>query len=759
MAIADLELFVSCLAGCEAALAEELHSLGVHRVRPLSGGVAVYCHQKQALKICLWSRLAARVLLVLDRVDATSAETLYAQSKALPWGAIIASESTLALRAHGTNDQLRNTKFTALKVKDAICDALRETAGWRPDIDTTEPDVSIEVRIKDTKATISLDLSGETLFQRSYLSPTDASDEAHRCGEAASLLALTRQASPESAQWAIVDPACESGAVVLEAAAFACRLAPGLIRDRWGFGGWAALDLALWQELLDEADEAFESGLAALQSRLSTTPENPEAEGPQVGFIGTSTSSVSIAIARTRAKRAGLGQVVSIELGDAESVDEVVTRAAGALGTPAVVASMEPLAEEGIEARVKAEERAILSAFRTAPEHSLLALAGYTSLYRSLSGDPLAKTELGRGRIAQPMRLYGECVPEQVTIVVADPHGGADHSVEVFDQTSEQFAARLKKNFKATRKWAAKEGVSCYRVYDADLPDYAVAIDLYTGADNAEGIQYLHIAEYAPPASIDPDKAARRFDDILSIAPIALGVRPDHVFSKTRQRAKGGSQYAREKRHSYVTHIMESNHLFEVDFSSYLDTGIFLDHRPTRQWIEYHSQNKRFLNLFAYTGTASVYAAAGGASETTTVDLSQTYLDWARRNMELNGFSGEDHSFERADVMQWIIQTRRTPLRYDLIFVDPPTFSNSKAMGTSTWDVQRDHVELLIGVSRLLTEGGCALFSCNLRSFKPDYEQLEKYGVTLEEVTEATIPFDFSRNQKIHHAYLVTRAH
>lgn len=758
MAIPDLELFVSCLAGTEAALAEELHHLGVHRVRPLAGGVAVYCYQKQALKICLWSRLAARVLLVIGRVDASTADTLYDQCKALPWDTTIASESTLAVRAHGTNDALRNTKFTALKVKDAICDSLRETVGWRPDIDTTDPDVSIEVRIKDAKATISLDLSGETLFQRSYLTANDAADEAHRCGEAASLLALTYMTAPESTTWGVVDPACEGGAVVIEAAAQACHLAPGLIRERWGFGGWAAFDLALWQDLLDEADDAFEAGLASLQTKLSEAPDNPNAEGLQVGFIGTSTSSVSISIARSRVKRAGLSSVVSIELGDAESIDEVTHRAHEAFESPLIIASMEPLVEEGVAARVKAEERTLLQAFSTAPSDSLLALAGYESLYRSLSADPLTKTDLGRGRIAQPVRIYGECIHEQTTILVADPHGGADHPVDVFDQTSEQFAARLKKNFKATRKWATKEGISCYRVYDADLPDYAVAIDLYQGTDNSEGIQYLHIAEYAPPASIDPEKAARRLDDVLSIAPLVLGVRPDHVFLKTRQRAKGGSQYAREKRHSYITHIQESHHLFEVDFSSYLDTGIFLDHRPTRQWIEYHAEGKRFLNLFAYTGTASVYAAAGGASETTTVDLSQTYLDWARRNMELNGFTSEQHHFERGDVMQWITQTRRSPLRYDLIFVDPPTFSNSKSMGTHTWDVQRDHVELLIGVSRLLTDDGCALFSCNLRSFKPDYEQLEKYGVSLEEVTEATIPYDFSRNQKIHHAYLVTRS-
>ena len=253
------------------------------------------------------------------------------------------------------------------------------------------------------------------------------------------------------------------------------------------------------------------------------------------------------------------------------------------------------------------------------------------------------------------------------------------------------------------------------------------------------------------------DRAQRRFDDVLAIAPVALGVRPDHVFAKTRRRDKGGSQYRDAGSRSYVTHIDEGGYLLEVDFSGYLDTGIFLDHRITRQLVGSKAAGKRFLNLFAYTGTATVHAAGGGAVETTTVDLSQTYLDWARRNMEANGFDGPEHSFERADVMAWITECRRKPLRYDLIFADPPTFSNSKAMGKRTWDVQRDHVELLIGASRLLTEGGEIVFSCNLRSFKPDVDALARYGVVLENITAQTIPHDFERNPRIHQCYLARR--
>ena len=325
------------------------------------------------------------------------------------------------------------------------------------------------------------------------------------------------------------------------------------------------------------------------------------------------------------------------------------------------------------------------------------------------------------------------------------------------EPTSEQFAARLRKVFKERRKWAARAGVSCYRVYDADLPDFALAIDWYTGAGDARGNDYLHIAEYAPPASVDAGRAARRFADALAIAPIVCGVRPDHVFAKRRVRDKGGSQYRNAAGRAYRTCVEEGGFRFEVDLSGRLDTGLFLDHRMTREFLREKADGARFLNLFGYTGTATVYAAAGGAVSTTTVDLSANYLEWARRNMAANGFTGPEHAFERADVLKWVTQARRSGARFDLAFVDPPTFSNSKAMGRKTWDVQRDHVELLIGVVHLLSEDGLAVFSCNLRSFKPDVEKLARYGVDIQDVSIESIPHDFARTPKIHKCYHVRR--
>ena len=355
---------------------------------------------------------------------------------------------------------------------------------------------------------------------------------------------------------------------------------------------------------------------------------------------------------------------------------------------------------------------------------------------------------------------------------------GQGKPIPVLVPESEQFARRLIKVARLRRRWAAREGITCYRVYDADLPDYAAAIDLYEGAPETPG-RWLVIAEYAAPKTVDPALAHARMTDILAIAPRVLDVPADHVHARERLRARGGSQYAlageADPRHGglgrassaapageALAHplIREGGLTFEVNFDDYLDTGIFLDHRVTRGLVREHARGRRwFLNLFAYTGTATCYAADAGVEETVTDDLSNTYLDWAERTKVRNSFTGHEHHFVRADVLAWIRQMRKNPdNRWDLIFCDPPTFSNSNKMGQRTWDVQRDHVELLCGVAGLLTDDGEAIFSCNLRTFRPNVRELERRGVALEDISAETIPEDFSRNARIHRCYLVRNA-
>lgn len=350
---------------------------------------------------------------------------------------------------------------------------------------------------------------------------------------------------------------------------------------------------------------------------------------------------------------------------------------------------------------------------------------------------------------------------------------GKGKPIPVLVPESQQFANRLIKMARLRRRWAEREGVSCYRVYDADLPDYDAAIDLYEGAPETPG-RWLVIAEYAAPKSIDPELARARMADIVAIAPRVLDVDEERVRARERRRARGGSQYAQgagDVRHgggapasggsAHHPLVKEGGLTFEINVDDYLDTGIFLDHRLTRGLVRELARGRRwFLNLFAYTGTATCYAADAGVDETVTVDLSNTYLDWAERNMVRNGFDGPEHHFVRADVMGWIRQMRNRPAnRWDLIFCDPPTFSNSSRMSRASFDVQRDHVELISGVADLLTPDGEAIFSCNLRSFRPDRDELRRRGVVLEDITPQTIPEDFSRNPRIHRCYLVRQEH
>lgn len=700
----ELEFFATCLAGCEKLLADELKTLDVKRVRPLSGGVAFFGSAACALRVCLWSRVASRVLHVCGRARATSAADLYEDARALPWEDIVRDGASIAVRAHGTNAELRNTQFSALKVKDALCDRLRQVRGSRPDVDAKSPDALIDVRIGDSRATISFDLAGASLHRRSYIGMDFEGDAVLQCGYAASLLALADFGKRSGRGMAFLDPSGCDSALSHEAAAIASDSAPGIARDDWGFFGWAPYDEDAWYALLDEADERAESGRS---------------------------HDVSKSLEASEASEASL--------------------------RPLLVATL-VTADESLDTRGIAARMAFIRSAKTAPAGSCFAIAGGEGVAERFGCAPCASLTMGKGRIALDASCFDNPPSAGAVVMVPDSHGGAEHPVDVFDEASQQFAARLRKVAKERRKWARRTGVSCYRVYDADLPEYSCAIDVYEGEGSAAGKSFVHIAEYQAPSSIDPIKAQRRIADVMALTPVVLDIPSDHVFTKIREKSKGGAQYRSERRRPYVTFTGESGYVFEVDLNGYLDTGLFLDHRITRELVGASSEGKRFLNLFAYTGSATVHAAGGGAVETVTVDLSQTYLDWAERNMQLNGFSGEEHYFVRSDVMKWITYARRERFAFDLIFVDPPTFSNSKAMGERTWDVQRDHVELLIGVTRLLSPGGEAIFSCNLRSFKPDWDALARYGVTMEDITEQTIPHDFERNQRIHKCYRVKRA-
>ncbi len=740
-----MEFVATCPKGFERLLADELSSMRVPQVRPLSGRVSFGGGLADAYRACLWSRLASRVLLTLARIDAADSDALYEGVRGIAWEDHVAPGATFAIDAHGVNDQLRNSQFVSLRAKDAIVDRLVAARGVRPMVDTHAPDVTVSVRLSRTRATVSIDLGGEPLFRRGYDSRPSGAAAPLRPDYAAAVLAAGawwRAVRHGDATLVALWPG--QGSLLVEAACEALDRAPGLLRTRWGFEGWAGHDAAAWEALLAEAHERADAG-AARGLEMRCVDDRSGARSACLRALrscGVTTTPVFCSAPKAAAVACGADDALVVADLSWISADEL----------PAQAAALSDLgALAGCAASVLALD--------TTPDHALRA-------------EPASVADVIVGRDDATIRSYEAAeAGAPVTVSVA----GAP--VGVLVPASDQFAARLAKVARLRRKWARREDVTCYRVYDADLPDYAVSIDLFEGSETPG--RWLQVSEYAAPRDVDPELARRRLVDVLAIAPKVLDVDPRDVSLRVRTRARGGSQYseegsaadARMRRQSrddrrvplpVGAHLVDEGGLtFEVNFSARLDCGIFLDHRETRarirEMMKRTTGSKRFLNLFAYTGTATCYAADGGALHTTTVDLSRPSLEWARRNMERNGFDGPEHEYVQDDVLAWVDDQRHSRNRWELVFCDVPTFSNSARMRKSSFDVQRDHAELVIGVSRLLTRDGVGIFSCNLRDFRPDLETLGRAGVELEDITAETIPEDFSRNRRIHHAYLVRR--
>ena len=760
-----MEFFATCPGGFEDLLTAELKMLGLSQVRKLKGQVSFEGDLKEAYTACLWSRLASRVIAVIGRIDAADSDELYESIQAIDWTQHIARGKTIIVDAKGVNDNLRNTQFSAMRTKDAISDQLQTKAGWRPQVDVVNPDLRIYLRINKNKATLGIDLSGEALFRRGYelgknrlknivpLRP----DYACALLNFAGWFKRIRRPQPT-----LIVPFTGAGTICAEAVSQLHDRAPGLMRRTWGFDGWLMHEQDTWDALVAEAEKRMEESKDKT-CHIITSDVRSGCEMYTKQMLGAAGLNAHLThVADPFAKKAFPKVLHNVR------------------NKPVCVANLSWINPDDLPQEAKVLSLMSLLKGALPEETSLCTYSHDTLIDTTLGLEPEETERVWAGNVEATMRKY-TMVKTEPSLIVTCPDGA---QVPCLVPTSDQFASRLAKVYKQRRKWAQKEFVNCYRIYDQDLPDYAVSIDLYVSVD--EKRRWLLINEYQAPREIDPDVAKKRLIDILALAPHYLDVDPRNTHLRVRSHAKGGSQYKdggtqrkngrRDKRDDRRDDRRKKNPLalepgaglvdenglvFEVNFAEKLDTGLFLDHRDTRNMLREMMKetkgSKRFLNLFAYTGTATCYAADGGAKYTTTVDLSGPYLAWARRNMARNGFEEKEHEFIQTDVIQWVNDQRHTRNRWDLIFCDPPTFSNSSSMRSKSFDVQRDHAELLIDISRLLTRDGVCVFSCNLRNFKPDLETLEKAGVSLEDITPQTIPEDFKRNPKIHHCYILKR--
>jgi 23S rRNA (guanine2445-N2)-methyltransferase / 23S rRNA (guanine2069-N7)-methyltransferase len=701
-------------------LARELTSYGAADVRERALGVEFSGPLDVAYRACLESRVAARVFLVVADLDAPTDARFYEAVRAIDWRPHVDPSRTLACDFTGKHPELTHTRFGALRLKDGICDQLRDTTGARPDISPERPAVRVHAHANGPKVTVSLDLSGEGLHRRGYRAQAGEAPLRENLAAGILLRAGWAEKSRDAAEF--LDPMCGSGTLAIEAAMIAANIAPNARRHYFGFFGWPGHDRVAWERVKRDA-------LARERK-------------PTLAVRGLDRDERVLDTARENAARAVLGGSIAFARGEL-SAARPVNAGAGFLATNPPY---------GVRLEDKTSARLLM---KQLGETLRAQFGGWDAAI--LAGSPDAGLELGL-RAERVHTVWNGALECRLLRIHVSPesekqliHSGRSARIDTSLAQSPgavMFGNRIAKNLKQLEKWAAREQVSCYRLYDADMPEYSFAIDRYAEADG--GRVWLYVQEYQAPKTVNPDAAQRRRAEALAALPGATGIAPEFIHLRQRRKTTRGDQYEKLGESADFRLVAENGLRFWVNFTDYLDTGLFLDHRITRARLRDAAARKRFLNLFAYTGSATVYAAAGGAVATTTVDMSATYLDWARRNLAVNGFAGAAHEFIRADCISWLESAVAERKSYDLIFLDPPTFSNSKRMD-DVLDVQRDHAALIDRCMALLAPGGKLVFSNNAQKFRLDADVAARYKVT--DISRATLPKDFERNSRIHQCF------
>ncbi len=725
--------FATTPKAMEDILATELAQLGAENIQAKLAGASFMGDLELAYRVCLWSRIANRVFLPLSSFQVKKKQDLYDAVKKINWFDHFKPDDTFAVSFSAKNSTvINNSHFGSLLVKDAIVDQMRAKFHKRPNIELNRPTLKINVYLNNEEAQLSLDLSGESLHKRGY---RVANVQAPIKENLAAAL-LLRSGWPEIAKngGSLIDPMCGSGTLLLEAAMISADYAPGLSRDYYGFLGWKQHNEECWQKLITEAEQRKQTGLTKMPV-----------------IAGFDQSRRTIATAVTHIENAGFSNKIHVEkreLFDAKPADS---------WSPGLLICNPPYGE-----RLGDDEQIALLYLKLGETLKTQFQKWQAALIIS---NPEMGFRLGI-RSKKPITFYNgalECKLLRLTIeeklfFIPKAKSQQERIQQITQNQSieseatekaEMFANRLKKNLKKMKKWAKQQNIHCYRLYDADLPEYAVAIDLYQGEQ-----LWVNVQEYEAPKTIAPHKANQRLAGVLAEIPRVLNIDKSQLFLKIRRKQKNTAQYQKQDNQANFHIIEENKAKFLVNFEDYLDTGLFLDHRPIRQIIQQQAKGKHFLNLFAYTGTASVHAALGDAQSTTTVDMSNTYLEWAKNNFDLNKLAG-NNKIIRADCSIWLEnEAKQATNQYDLIFLDPPTFSNSKRM-EDIFDIQRDHVALIKNALALLTVEGILYFSTNFKKFKLDKAALP--ALNIEDISASTIPDDFSRSPKIHYCWKIQK--
>ena len=744
------ELIATAASGTEAIVKRELAALG-YTARTTTPGRLLF--RGDAAAICranLWLRVAERILIRVGSFPAADFDALFEGTMALPWEQWLPRDAEFPVRGRSHRSQLSSVPACQRSVKRAIVERLRK-ANNAEILPETGALYSIEISLRDDVATLTLDTTGTGLHKRGYRPLVGEAQLRETLAAAMVQLTFWRPGR------VMADPFCGTGTIPIEAALIGRNIAPGK-RRQFACEAWPTFDGEQWRLAREEASDAVRP---ALTERLLAYDIDAE----------------TLSLARYHAQQAGVADDIHWQQRPFSEL-----RAKADYGC---IVSNPPYGERmGDDREIVELYRSFPLVLRRLPTWSFYILSSRLDLEDLVGQRATRRRKLYNGSIeCTYYQFHGPRPPRDGALRSADdsslqavdesidPSDGDTHAFEqeyepprrnrpakaaaergpAFGGLQEsaarqakEFANRLRNRARHFRRWPPKRGITCFRLYERDVPDVPLVVDRYENA--------LHIAEFARPHDRSPAQHADWLDLMTKTAAKVLEVPRERVFIKFRDRQRGVDQYQRvdDRGARFVVH--EGGLKFVVNLSDYVDTGLFLDHRITRQMIRERAAGKRFLNLFGYTGSFTVYAAAGGAVTTTTVDKSSTYTDWARENLELNGFASVAHNIVRSDINSFL-QGLRPSEQWDLAVVDPPTFSNIKGIEVD-WDVQRDHAVLLKRLAAHIVPGGTMFFSTNLRRFKLDEAALNHYSI--RDITRQTIPEDF-RNERIHKCWLLTR--
>ena len=731
-----MKFFASCAKGLEYLLADELLALGATRATAALAGANVEGDPEVAYRAVLWSRLASRVIWPLVEFECAGEQELYDGVAALDWAEHLDPNGTLAVDAHVSGDAITHARFAALRVKDAVVDRLREQFGVRPSVDTAAPDLRLNLLVRKGRATLSVDLGGGSLHRRGWRAMQNEAP----LKETLAAAMLLRGGWPKIHRegGGLLDPMCGSGTLLIEGALMVADVAPGLARNNAAAPSrWRKFDSVLWLKLVDEAREREQVGRRAyLQTSVAPV------------LHGSDADPHAIHAAMANAQAAGVADAIVFKVAPVRLLEPPLQPTGLAICNPPYDQRL--AADDGLYRELGDALQ------RATPDWRVTILAGDETLARATGLRANKRYAFFNGALECLLLVCDRARQASRSEPAAQTDANASAATPL-SEGAQMIANRLRKNVRKFKPWRKRDGVHCYRAYDADLPEYAAAIDVYTeDAEDAPAPRtFLHVQEYQAPSTIPEDDARRRFGELVRAASDVFELPRDQIAIKTRARGKGGSKYAAipaqdGQRGEYLV-VREGAARLRVNLFDHLDTGLFLDHRPLRARMAAQARGKAFLNLFAYTGAASVQAAVAGAAQTTSVDLSATYLEWAAANLALNGRTGHAHRLVQADAIAWLEAERG---EFDMIFCDPPTFSNSAR--AADFDVQREHVRLLQAALARLAPEGVLYFSNNYRRFRLDEEALA--GVAqIRDISAQTIPPDFERNPRIHRCWEIRR--